>query len=270
MKKTLFFYLSSLLDLEFFELLSKSLGGVVETACYMSRRNLWLEIYFFEKCFFPKTIFGARAKTFRSSGDALYGDSVGTAFYMSMASIRMKQTTLLQKSHKPLLFLDCFQKIFRGSGWSFPTNLSNNFPCVQRSIRRNYDLHKSCSSIHFWSLSEKYSDVCQNWFVILRGIFPKRNNFFCELKTSYQSCWTLNKNYSHFIWKTFVSFVKTPFYVSNRFSEELESFWEIRNTLVFKNLGNKLSDFGQKISGKVWKNPFPSPLETFEQVFFSD
>ena len=93
--------------------------------------------------------------------------------------------------------------------------------------------NKNCSSVHFWSLSVNYSDVCENWFVNVKESVPKWN-FFLEVKKSYQYCRTLNNECSHFPHTLFVGLSNLYSTSGSVFVKKMRVSQKIRMGLFFK------------------------------------
>ena len=125
-------------------------------------------------------VFRSSNKTFQRFRDEIFGHFCANCFDMSMATFRLN-IYFLTESHKHLYFCDCCKKRF----WAFGRTVSSRwwkfFSRIQTNKRGIFVSDKNCSSVHFWSLSVNYSDVCENWFVNVKESVPKWK-FFLEVK----------------------------------------------------------------------------------------
>ena len=136
-------------------------------------------------------------KLFELSLSLFSGCFVETVFIVSMPTFKIDMH-FVTKSHKPLLFLDCGQKYFGLLAKIYQQGRQDFIPRVQRKFRGNDVFDRNISSYHFWSLSGKFFDVCQNFIFWSPLNFPEKrffvfenSNHFCRsLKKTLRTFWT--------------------------------------------------------------------------------
>ena len=116
--------------------------------------------FFLKGCHFLKLNSEIVPKLFELSVSLLSGNSVETAFFVSMPMLKI-YIHFLTKFSRFILFFECGQKMFVLLSNKFPQGGQNYVPLVQTSLRGSDVFDRNLSSYHFWSLSGKYFDVRQ-------------------------------------------------------------------------------------------------------------
>ena len=149
--------------------------------------------------FLLETKFGDRAKAFRTFGVAFFWHFVETAFFVSMAMLKI-YIHFSTKIYGPILFFDGGQKMFDLLAKKFRQGGQNFFPRVHKNFRGNDVFGRKVSSYHTWSLSGKLFDVFENFIYWSPLNFSEKNFFVFEFSNHY--CRNLNNNLRTFRTKT--------------------------------------------------------------------
>ena len=128
---------------------------------------------------FVETAFFCPWQCSKSSVSLLSGKSVEIALFVSIPKLKIS-IYFLTKIYRPILIFDCGQKMFGLLPKKFRQGGQNFIPLARRNVRGSDVFDRNLSLYHFWSLSGKKFEVCQNFF--LKSVDFFRKDFFLFLK----------------------------------------------------------------------------------------
>ena len=198
-----------------------------------------------------------------------------TVFYVSLATFSLNLQSLT-KSHKPLLFFDCGEKLFgflaktfQRGGQNFSCSVSTETLEENKTMKKKlfFDSFLEFDNKRFRCLAVLFGRICQKWIVNVQRKFRKWTFFNLKVPTSIVGLWT--KNVRTFC-RNILPVHQDSFLRIKPFLSRKTEFLQKSEEVCFSDFRqNYIGFMGTRKAEKLSKKDCTCPFD-FSEQFFSE